>query len=139
MPKLSSPPSRLTQAPVHLARAPDPERRNRYQDGPEWRRWYNTKEWQALRWRVFKRDGFACQVCGRACSGKYPADHSPVADHKVPHKGLRELFYDENNVQTLCKNPCHDSLKQKEEKRGYIAGCDSGVRPTDKRHQWNNG
>jgi 5-methylcytosine-specific restriction endonuclease McrA len=37
-----------------------------------------------------------------------------VCDHIKPHRGKEELFWDEGNLQTLCK-PCHDSLKQAEE------------------------
>lgn len=37
-----------------------------------------------------------------------------VADHIKPHKGDEVLFFDLNNLQSLCK-PCHDSDKQREE------------------------
>jgi 5-methylcytosine-specific restriction protein A len=30
-----------------------------------------------------------------------------VVDHIVPHKGNLELFWDENNLQAICKR-CHD-------------------------------
>nr|WP_246705146.1 HNH endonuclease [Rhizobium sp. RM] len=38
-----------------------------------------------------------------------------VADHKMPHRGDEQLFWNENNLQCLCK-PCHDRLKQKQER-----------------------
>jgi len=46
--------------------------------------------------------------------GKHPAPNSPVANHKVPHRGRRELFFDLNNVETIAKS-VHDSEVQREE------------------------
>lgn len=80
-----------------------------------WRAWYQTAEWRALRKRVFIRDGFTCQGCRRICTGRHPSDDSPVADHVEAHRGDRARFFDEANVQTLCKSPCHDKAKQAEE------------------------
>ena len=37
-----------------------------------------------------------------------------VADHITPHKGDEALFFDADNIQSLCK-PCHDSTKQRME------------------------
>ncbi|TXC73954.1 HNH endonuclease [Sphingorhabdus soli] len=76
-----------------------------------WRRWYKTARWQALRWRALIRDAFTCQMCGHV--GPSP---EMVADHRRPHKGDERLFFDEENVWTLCKTPCHDSVKQREER-----------------------
>lgn len=75
-----------------------------------WRVWAKTARWQRLRWSVLVRDLFTCRKCGRT-----EADTSRlVADHIVPHRGDERLFWDENNLQCLCKN-CHDSVKQAEE------------------------
>lgn len=46
------------------------------------------------------------------------------------------LFWDRGNWQSLCK-PCHDSTKQRLEKSGRVAGCDSAGLPADPRHHWN--
>ncbi|WP_312009777.1 HNH endonuclease [Bradyrhizobium australafricanum] len=35
-----------------------------------------------------------------------------VADHIKPHRGNAELFFDPNNLQSLCA-ACHDSTKQR--------------------------
>jgi 5-methylcytosine-specific restriction endonuclease McrA len=79
---------------------------------PPWRKLYKTARWQALRLRVFVRDLFTCQRCGRL-----EGDTSKlVADHKKPHRGDERLFFDESNVETLCK-PCHDAEKQREEQQ----------------------
>ena len=42
----------------------------------------------------------ACQQHGRLTA-------ATVVDHVVPHRGDRELFWNEANWQPLCK-PCHD-------------------------------
>lgn len=80
---------------------------------PSWWHWYNNSSWRELRWRVLVRDRFTCQMCGVVSDAK----GTMVADHKVPHRGDAELFWDESNVQALCK-PCHDGAKQRAEKRG---------------------
>lgn len=77
-----------------------------------WRAWYNTARWRKLRLRVLLRDLYTCQMpsCGRI----EPRTSQLVCDHVKPHRGDEALFWDENNLQTLCKT-CHDTLKQREE------------------------
>lgn len=77
-----------------------------------WRGWYNTKAWRDLRWSVLVDEMFTCRRCG--FTGDSPV---MVADHIKPHRGNRDLFFDRNNLQCLCKQ-CHDRDKQKEE-RGH--------------------
>ncbi|MFI8616498.1 HNH endonuclease [Acidovorax sp. NPDC077693] len=48
----------------------------------------------------------------------------------------RQLFWDRANWQSLCKH-CHDSIKQRFEKSGRIAGCGPDGRPIDAGHHWN--
>jgi len=64
---------------------------------------YNTARWQRLRKRVLLKHPLCveCERHGRVT----PAT---VVDHIVPHKGNLELFWDESNLQPLCKR-CHDS------------------------------
>lgn len=38
-----------------------------------------------------------------------------VVDHKIPHRGDQQLFWNEGNWQSLCK-PHHDSTRQAEDK-----------------------
>ncbi|ADU12024.1 HNH endonuclease [Asticcacaulis excentricus] len=83
--------------------------------GGPWRKWYNTAKWADLKQEAHTRDLYTCQMCGRICGGKYPAPDSPTADHKEPHRGSEALFFDINNIQTLCKSPCHDKVKQADE------------------------
>lgn len=78
-----------------------------------WRKWYKTGRWQKLRWSVLVRDLFACKRCGRIDGNTALL----VADHITPHRGDEKLFWDEGNLQCLCKS-CHDSAKQSEERAG---------------------
>lgn len=52
-------------------------------------------------------------MCGAICAGKGQAK----VDHKTPHRGDEALFWDEGNLWVLC-GPCHDGVKQREEKGG---------------------
>lgn len=77
---------------------------------PPWKAWYKTARWRALRLKVFLRDLFQCRKCKRI-----EGDTSKlVCDHITPHRGDERLFWDEANLQTLCKD-CHDKVKQAEE------------------------
>lgn len=81
--------------------------------GEPWRAWYSLKRWKVLRLAVFKRDRFKCQQPG--CGHIDGNTSRLVCDHKTPHRGNADLFWAENNLQTLCK-PCHDSAKQAAER-----------------------
>lgn len=73
-----------------------------------WRRWYGLARWRDLRLQVFVRDRFTCCMC-KALEG----DTSKlVCDHREPHRGDPDKFWDPGNLQTLCKSPCHDKHKQ---------------------------
>lgn len=116
MPRLKSLPPRLAPAVHRLA--------VQSHDGPgrgavrraiaPWRAWYNSARWQEMRRAVFLRDLFQCQ---RVECGRVEGDTSRlVCDHIRPHRGDEALFWDQDNLQTLCK-PCHDKVKQAEERR----------------------
>lgn len=42
-----------------------------------------------------------------------------IVDHVEEHKGDESIFWDESNLQSLCKR-CHDSVKQREERGGAV-------------------
>lgn len=88
--------------------------------GDEGRSWYHLARWKhpktGLRMRVFIRDQFTCQMCGRI-----DGPRGLHADHKIPHRGNARLFWSEANVQTLCQ-PCHVGGKQREERGGAPGG-----------------
>jgi 5-methylcytosine-specific restriction endonuclease McrA len=64
-----------------------------------------TRRWQAVRFRVLRRDGWRCVQCG--ARGRVEVDHiKPVRERP-------DLAFDESNLQTLCKT--HHSLKTRAE------------------------
>ncbi len=82
----------------------------RYDEQP-WRKWYGTADWSRLRNEVFQRDRWKCQQTGVLCVAKHPAPRSPVAHHKIPHKGNPILFWDIDNIETVSKE-WHDGEGQ---------------------------
>lgn len=84
---------------------------------PPWKKWYFTARWRRLRDFVLKRDRYICQATGVPLVGRANAWNSPIADHKVPHKGDPDLFWDPENVWAVSKR-YHDSDKQRLEKSG---------------------
>ena len=58
---------------------------------------YDSREWRALRYRVFARDGRVCAVCGR----KNIELH---VDHIKPRSLFPDLELEINNLQILCKD-----------------------------------
>lgn len=96
-----------------------------------WKHLYNTKRWHRLRWYQLQGE----PLC-RFCAALGHVTEATVVDHKKPHKGDEELFFDPDNLQSLCKT-CHDSTKQRQEKSGYLAGCDADGWPLDPASHWN--
>jgi 5-methylcytosine-specific restriction endonuclease McrA len=70
-------------------------------------RLYSTARWKRLRERQLAIEPL-CQFC---LEGEV-IEVATVADHITPHKGDEVLFFDPDNLQSLCK-PCHDSTKQR--------------------------
>ena len=93
-------------------------------------KWYRTAAWQRLRRRIFVRDRYICAICGSLCTGQGRSKRAPIADHIIPHKGNRALFWNEENIQTLCYS-CHSRHKQRQEAGGAIIGCDANGVPLD--------
>jgi 5-methylcytosine-specific restriction enzyme A len=61
-----------------------------------------------------------------------------VADHIVPHHGDPRLFYDPNNLQSLCAS-CHNARKKLQEIHGYSPACGIDGQPLDANHPWLKG
>lgn len=112
MGRLKGLPSRLAAPASRLAYLADRPALDRNRDNQPWRKWYKTARWQKLRMAVLARDLFTCQWPG---CGRIEADTSLlVADHRRPHRGDERKFWDERNLQCLCK-PCHDGPKARAE------------------------
>jgi 5-methylcytosine-specific restriction protein A len=58
-----------------------------------------------------------------------------VADHIEPHRDDPDKFWN-GALQTLCAE-CHNSVKQRLEKSGTMAGCGEDGTPLDPKHHWN--
>jgi 5-methylcytosine-specific restriction endonuclease McrA len=70
------------------------------------------------------------------CTKQGLTTQASIVDHIKPHKGDTSLFYDRENLQSLCKLH-HDSSKQKQERTGIEPGADVNGYPVDKNHHWN--
>jgi len=73
---------------------------------------YNDRHWLRMR-RDFLATYPFCIVC--LVQGEYTV--ATVADHIERHADDRDLFFDFENLQPLCKR-CHDVEKQSHERRG---------------------
>lgn len=71
-------------------------------------------KWQQARER-YLLDHPLCVYCER--SGRTVA--ASVVDHITPHRGDKQLFWQQSNWQALCR-PCHDSVKKAEEAAGLV-------------------
>ena len=109
MGRLKSVGARLGRVAPRLGQAID-SRDEQRSVGAAWRSWYGTARWKRLRMAVLMRDRFTCRMCG-AVEGDLS---KLVADHVIPHRGRERMFWDEDNLQCLCR-VCHDSAKQREE------------------------
>lgn len=73
---------------------------------------YSSAKWLWLRDYVLQRDGHVCQMCGALLGeGRSNAEDTVVrpfvADHLIPHRGDRLLFFAKWNVWAVCCD-CHD-------------------------------
>jgi len=96
----------------------------------QWQHLYNAR-WNRAS-KAFRVKNPLCVYCAQI--GK--TTRADVVDHIIPHRGDKKLFWDVSNWQGLC-TCCHDSVKAKEEARGYAVGCGADGLPVDKNHVWN--
>ena len=96
---------------------------------PEARKWYGTARWKELRRITLVR----YPICTR-CENVVSA----IVDHKIPHKGNIDLFFDETNLTGLCKS-CHDSWKARQENGRVDTACNDDGYPVDPNHPWSSG
>jgi 5-methylcytosine-specific restriction enzyme A len=75
-----------------------------------YRRWYRTAQWRALRRAQLAREPL-CRMCwemGRATT-------ATIVDHRIPHRGDAALFFELDNLNSLCA-PHHDATKQRHDR-----------------------
>jgi 5-methylcytosine-specific restriction protein A len=95
-----------------------------------WRKWYFTKTWKALRAAQLELVPW-CEPCKRLGKSR-PAT---IANHKIPHRGDRELFF-RGALESACKN-CHDQAIQREEHEGFSRDIGDDGWPVDPKHLFN--
>lgn len=78
-----------------------------------------SARWERAR-AAFLREHPLCVYCARLRRTKA----ATVVDHIIPHRGDKQLFWDQTNWQSLCASPCHSAIKAAEE-RGHMRGCDA--------------
>lgn len=93
---------------------------------------YGRSAWRKLR-RQQLFDEPMCRMCREL--GQFVA--AGVVDHVKPHRGDEELFFNAENLQSLCKR-CHDSHKQAQEHNadGLVRGAGLLGSPLDRAHPW---
>jgi len=85
---------------------------------------HNSVAWQkaSAAWLLQYPFCVLCLVQGRMNEGASALASSKqrnlVVDHIEPHRGDMELFWDSDNLETLCRMPCHDMVKQRHERAG---------------------
>lgn len=123
----------MKRLPSNKAAPPHRTKDQRSAAAAQYRQWYKGKEWQAIR-----RRRFAVEPHCRFCAASGQISRAASCDHIKPHRGDRSLFFDFNNTQSLCRR-CHDSTKQKQERRGYSDEIGSDGLPVDPMHPFNKG
>lgn len=97
------------------------------------RRIYWTPLWKGIRRKQLSREPFC-----RYCAEQGLETRARYADHIIPHRGDPNLFFDDNNLQSLCETH-HNATKQSEEIRQVRHGCTIDGFPLDPEHHWNGG
>jgi 5-methylcytosine-specific restriction endonuclease McrA len=105
-------------------------------EATEYRKLYQTKQWQQLRRRVLLRDGYRCQhkQCGALLKRGRTDARSAVVHHIIAHKGDLDLFFDYNNLVSTCWK-CHSGDIQSIEARGYDTQIGENGWPIDPKHR----
>lgn len=107
MPKKPKRPCRFPGCPELVPRGYCTKHADKRDSGSQ--RGYDSK-WRKARDRFLK----AHPLCVRCLeNGKFISAN--VVDHIVPHRGSKELFWDESNWQSLCKR-CHDKKTMTEDR-----------------------
>jgi 5-methylcytosine-specific restriction endonuclease McrA len=102
-------------------------------EAAEYRKLYNTPHWRRLREVALLRDSFTCQRCKCFLKRGRTEAQSAVVHHLTPHKGNADLFFDIDNLQSVCWS-CHSGVIQSEEARGYSAEIGEDGWPIDSNH-----
>lgn len=75
----------------------------------QWQSMYQTSTWRAMRLAQLAKEPL-CQECMK----EHRLTPATVADHAVVHRGNPALFYDPDNLQSMCAS-CHSSKTDRED------------------------
>lgn len=87
---------------------------------------YNSDAWRRASAEWLERFPFCvlclmhCRINERAMSDTCGTQRHLIVDHIEPHRGNERLYWDRNNLQTLCRL-CHDRDKQSHDSSGRTA------------------
>ena len=111
--------------------------RKRSTEAQKYRTLYGTKHLKTLRRQALTRDKYRCQHSGCYAYLQVGGDHpcSAVVHHLEPHKGDLELFFDLDNLQSVCWT-CHSGDIQSTEARQYDSTIGADGWPIDQRHPY---
>jgi hypothetical protein len=101
---------------------------NRETAPPPHRRWYFTTTWRQLR-----ADQLAREPCCRMCRDMGRQTPATVADHRIPHRGDRALFFSAGNLDSLCATH-HDSTKRRHERGRLTVAVAADGWPASRTH-----
>ena len=103
--RLVEPPHKYCIEHQSLERAEQERRKNYYTTARHnvWATLYNSPKWKALRQAKLGANPL-CEKCGAEATEVH---------HIVPHDGDPELFYDSDNLMSICHS-CHAKETQKE-------------------------
>ena len=73
------------------------------EEGKEYKRFYDSKEWKSLRYQVLLEAGFLCVICLE--DGMY--SEATIGDHIIPTRVRWDLRLEKENVQAVCFE-CHN-------------------------------
>lgn len=94
--------------------------------------------YDSVRWRKARAQYLVVNPLCVMCEARGRVTPATVVDHKIPHKGDYDLFWDRDNWQSLCDND-HNTIKQMQEIHGYSQACGVDGFPVDINHPWNKG
>jgi 5-methylcytosine-specific restriction protein A len=78
---------------------------------PDYHAWYNSNRWRQSRVHFLQLHPLCeCEDCRRLNR----LLSATIVDHKIPHKGNYNLFWDTSNWQAMAKS-CHDRKSAKED------------------------
>ena len=75
---------------------------------------HNFSKMYGWEWRKVRNNFIKANPLCVICFAKGLIVPANVVDHIKPHKGDKNLFWNEDNYQSLCK-PCHDAKTAKED------------------------